>query len=100
MAPTMSFNTVNRIYVYEPTIDLSSVPADTNTEIACAVPGVKAGDIFVSAGATAEDDLTVGIVGGWVSADDEVTLLVSNPTASPIDESSCTIRFLVARGNA
>lgn len=86
----------NPIHVYEQSVDLASVAADAAAEQAVTVTGVAASDLCIAV--IPPTGLSVGIGGFFVSAADEVTLLLINPTASPVDEGALTFKFVVAKG--
>lgn len=81
--------------IVEVTADIPSVGADTTEENPVTVPGVRAGD-FV---AVEKPSHTTGVMYGScrVSADDTVQVQMVNPTASGVDPSSETLRFMVFR---
>ena len=74
--------------VGERTLDLGSIAAGAVSTLTVAVPGAKPGNT-VTIGAPAA--LDAGLLWcGAVSANDEVTIRVYNPTGSPIDPASAT----------
>lgn len=95
MALSASIPGLGVIDVYEESINLASVAANTVAEQAFTVSGVGASDYLV--GVEVPTGLGVVVGSGFVSAADEVTLVLSNPTASPVDAAAGTFKLYVAR---
>lgn len=86
---------LDTIKIVEKFIDPPSVNANTSTTQNVDMPGVRGGDIVVA-------NMTVNVAGLFiaqarVNAADTITLVWANVTGSPIDASSQTIRFMIAR---
>lgn len=95
MAKIDSLTDVNILNVFQETaVDPASVAANTVAEQAFTVTGVGASDRVISVKPPASLGLVVGAA--WVSAADEVTVQLANPTASPVDPGAGTWEFVVA----
>jgi hypothetical protein len=77
------------------TVDLGSVAANTTEEEDATLNGVKVGDVVIPIKPTLEAGLA--IIQARVDEADSLKLTVANVTASPIDEASETLTFLVVR---
>lgn len=86
------------ITIMQATVDLGSVAANTTELEDATLNGVKVGDIVVAVKPTLEAGLA--IVQCYVDEADSLKITVGNFTASPIDEASETIDFLVIRPEA
>lgn len=83
------------ITIMQATVDLGSVAANTTELEDATLNGVKVGDIVIAIKPTLEAGLA--IIQCYVDEDDSLKITVGNFTASPIDEASETIDFLVIR---
>lgn len=86
---------VQSLNIVSVTWDIPSVAANTTEEESFTLAGVKTGDyVHVS-----KADLDAGILFGSarVSADDTVTVQITNPTAGAVDAASETVTVFVAR---
>lgn len=89
-----TLSSVVGLKVYSETIDLASVAANTVTTEALTVTGVLSDDIVLAV--IPPSTVGIGICSAVVTAADEVTVVLVNPTASPIDAASGTFKFVVA----
>lgn len=83
------------ITIMQATVNLGSVAANTTELEDAALTGVRVGDIVIAVKPTLEAGLA--IVQCYVDEDDSLKITVGNFTASPIDEASETIDFIVFR---
>ena len=94
MAKTRTISYVNNINEHTVTYDAASLAASLMREDAVTVPGIGANDIVVSwhgpAGAA------MGFGQAWVTAADEITIQLINPTVGAVDLASGTFTFIVA----
>lgn len=97
MALIETIDYTQKIRVYEESLDPASVAANTTAEEAFAVSGVAATDYLI--GITPPAALGMA-VHGYVSAANQVTLVFTNGTASPVDDAAATWRFFVASAEA
>ena len=87
---------VRRIDVYTPTLDPSSVAADTTAEQTFAVTGLIAGDVVL---ACSKPTHTAGafVAGARVSGDDQLAVTFANVTAGAIDMPAEAYALVVLR---
>lgn len=86
---------VRSVTIMQATVDLGSVAANTTELEDATLTGVKVGDIVVAIKPTLEAGLA--IVQCYVDEADSLKITVGNFTASPINEASETLDFLVIR---
>ena len=86
---------VRSVTVMQATVDLGSVAANTTELEDATLTGVKVGDIVIAIKPTLEAGLA--ILQCYVDEADSLKITVGNFTASPIDEASETLDFLVIR---
>lgn len=83
------------VTVMQATVDLGSVAANTTELEDATLAGAKVGDIVIAVKPTLEAGLA--ILQCYVDEADSLKITVGNFTASPIDEASETLDFLVIR---
>lgn len=83
------------VTIMQATVDLGSVAANTTELEDATLTGVKVGDIVMAVKPTLEAGLA--ILQCYVDEADSLKITVGNFTASPIDEASETIDFIVFR---
>lgn len=95
MASNIPRGNVRGLIVYQQSINVGSVDANTTAEQDFTVTGVLAGDVVVPVKPTLSAGL--GIVNCRVKANDTVSIQFVNATAAPIDPAAETYTFLVFR---
>ena len=90
---------VGRIQSYEVVVDVPSIAANITAEVAVAVPGVHVGDHYVGGEIASTLNAGLGLVGGYVSAANQVTLRIQNSTAGALDPASATMQLTISRGD-
>lgn len=95
MTTGIIFGNVQSIGLFNATVDLGSVAANTSEEETFTLTGVKVGD-FIS---VQKENLEAGIILGSarVEANDTVTVEVMNTTSGAINAASATMKVLVVR---
>lgn len=88
-----------KLHSYQATVDFPSISANTTGELAVTVPGVLATDHYVGCEIASTLNAGLGVVGGYVSAANTVTLRVMNTTAGALNPASATMQIHVLRGD-
>lgn len=88
---------ISEVVLYEPTINPTSVSANTTSEQAFTVTGVGLNDYVISI-TKPSHQAGLGVVNARVSAANQIAITFMNTTAGAIDPTGETYSILVLRG--